>query len=511
MYDVANGEQSLREKGEGYGRDMKKENNKQEEVKQEIKKEETKGQEKPKQEAKREDSKKEETKKEDSKKEETKKEDSKKEETKKEEAKKEETKKEETKKEEAKKEEAKKEEAKKKESPKQEPQKSEKQEPAQKMGLYGKLVVILLAVTAALNFCCVNGYFCDWYKLTVYSVISDVLGKLTAGIPFPLGEILGYLGAIALIIGVILLPLLLFFRKRAKFRKFTATFWKGIFLTLVIVFFIYTLNWIIPFSGPILKVKGAKDRTYSIKEIENVRNHLVNQLNACAEEVARNEYGHVIYDREKMTQATFKAMQEQAKDYPLLAGFYPPMKDAICSDFLDWMNIGGYTYPYTMEVTWNVYCTDLFYPTLLAHESSHHQGYYQENEANFIAFLACTQSEDPLVRYSGYEDAYEYLNEAYVEAIFACMDSADAIEHLKQQPAVSELVKLDRLEAWDASRKKYEAVSHPAQQFETVSAQVADVGWNTQAEILKENSYDGVVQMILDYYDVAEGGLDHEF
>ncbi|MBR4731536.1 MAG: DUF3810 family protein [Lachnospiraceae bacterium] len=379
------------------------------------------------------------------------------------------------------------------------------------MGLYGKLVVILLAVTAALNFCCVNGYFCDWYKLTVYSVISDVLGKLTAGIPFPLGEILGYLGAIALIIGVILLPLLLFFRERPTFRKFTATFWKGIFLTLVIVFFIYTVNWIIPFSGPILKVKGAKDRTYSIKEIENVRNHLVNQLNACAEKVARDEYGHVIYDREKMTQATFKAMQEQAKDYPLLAGFYPPMKDAICSDFLDWMNIGGYTYPYTMEVTWNVYCTDLFYPTLLAHESSHHQGYYQENEANFIAFLACTQSEDPLVRYSGYEDAYEYLNEAYVEAIFACMDSADATEHLKQQPAVSELVKLDRLEAWDASRKKYEAVSHPAQQFETVSAQVADVGWNTQAEILKENSYDGVVQMIMDYYDVAEGGLDHEF
>ena len=55
----------------------------------------------------------------------------------------------------------------------------------------------------------------------------------------------------------------------------------------------------------------------------------------------------------------------------------------------------------------------------------------------------------------------------------------------------------------------YEKVK--GQQFETVSAQVADVGWNTQAEILKENSYDGVVQMIMDYYDVAEGGLDHEF
>ena len=40
MYDVANGEQSLREKGEGYGRDMKKENNKQEDPKPEPEKKE---------------------------------------------------------------------------------------------------------------------------------------------------------------------------------------------------------------------------------------------------------------------------------------------------------------------------------------------------------------------------------------------------------------------------------------------------------------------------------------
>ena len=310
---------------------------------------------------------------------------------------------------------------------------------------------------------------------------------------------------------MVLLVLLPFLCKRTGFRKFTVGFGKGLLMTVVVILFVYTLNWILPFRGTILKVKGATERGYHVLEVQNVRNYIVNQLNACAEEVLRDENGSVIYDREEMAQAVFAAMKAQAVEYPLLSGYYPPMKGALCSDFLEWMNIGGYTYPYTMEITWNYYCNDLYYPFLLAHEASHHQGYYQENEANFIAFLACTQSEDPLVRYSGYEDAYEYLNEAYVEAIFACMDSADATEHLKQQPAVSELVKLDRLEAWDASRKKYEAVSHPAQQFETVSAQVADVGWNTQAEILKGNSYDGVVQMIMDYYDVAEGGLDHEF
>ena len=517
---------------------MKKENEKKDEVKQEkvtqdeVKKDEVK-KESPKPEAKKEEAKKEEAKKEEAKKEEPKKEEAKgqekpkqespKPEAKKEEAKKEEVKKEEVKKEEAKKEEPKKEEAKGQEKPKQESPKPEvkkeevkkeeakKEEASPKLGLYGNLVVILLALTTALNFCCVSSAFCDWYKSTIYGVISDGLGRMTAWIPFPLGEILGYLGAIALILGVILLPLLLFFRKKPSFRKFTAVFWKGLFLVLVITFFVYTLNWIIPFNGTVLKVKGAKERTYSLKEIQNVRNYLVKQLNACAEEVTRDEEGYVIYDREKMAKATFKAMQEQAKDYPLLSGFYPPMKDALCSDFLDWMDIGGYTYPYTMEITWNVYCTDFYYPTLLAHESSHHQGYYQENEANFIAFLACTQSEDPLIRYSGYEDAYEYVNHVYVTAVLECMDRSDAVEYLKKQPVVSDLVKQDREHAWETSRQRYEAVSHPAQQFETVSAQVADVGWSTQAEILQENGYDGVVKMILDYYDVENGGLDHEF
>ena len=400
----------------------------------------------------------------------------------------------------------------KRESLKQETKKnSKKRESTRKMGLYGKLVVILLALTVALIICSISSAFCDWYKLTAYGVISDGLGKITAWIPFPLGEVLGYFGVIALAIGVILLPLLFFFRRKIKFRKFTVRFWKGIFLTVVIMFFVYTLNWIIPFRGTVLKVKGAKERTYSIMEIQTVRNYLVEQLNACAKEVERDENGRVIYDREKMMQATFKAMQEQAKDYPLLAGYYPPMMGALCSDFLNWMNIGGYTYPYTMEITWNVYCTDFRYPTLLAHESSHHQGYYQENEANFIAFLACTQSEDPLIRYAGYDYAYAYVEDAYVEALYASMERNEAKAHLRKQPMVSRLVRRDRYDAEDASKEKYEAVSHPAQQFEKVSVKVADVGWETQAKLLEENYYDDVVEMILDFYDVANGGLDHDF
>ena len=77
----------------------------------------------------------------------------------------------------------------------------------------------------------------------------------------------------------------------------------------------------------------------------------------------------------------------------------------------------------------------------------------------------------------------------------------------KQQPHVSMQVMKDRSDAYLAAQERYEAVNHPAQKLETVSSQVADVGWSTQADLLQENSYDGVVKMVLQYYDVAFDGL----
>ena len=377
---------------------------------------------------------------------------------------------------------------------------------------YWRSLLILLGVAAVLNLLgCFQG-FCDWYKKIVYGWISDALGFLFGWIPVAVGELLGYVGALAVLFGIIFLILLLFLRKRAGYRRFVCGYGKGLLLAAMILLFVYTLNWILPFRASILKVSGATERGYSLEEVQNVRNHIVYALNACAEEVARDENGDVIYDHAQMSQATFAAMKSQAGEYPLLSGYYPPIKDALCSDFLEWMGIGGYTYPYTMEITWNKYCDDLYFPFLLAHEASHHQGYYQENEANFIAFLACTQSEDPLIRYAGYNEIYYYINNAYLDTVLNGMEGEEAVALIKQQPKVSEQVRKDRAQALAASQEKYNAESHPAQSLSTVSEQVADVGWSTQAELLQENSYDGVVKMVLEYYDVlTEGGLNHAF
>ncbi len=52
-------------------------------------------------------------------------------------------------------------------------------------------------------------------------------------------------------------------------------------------------------------------------------------------------------------------------------------------------------------------------PFILAHELSHGYGWGDEGTCNFIAYLTCTQSSSPYVRYSGFLDYYRYVASNY--------------------------------------------------------------------------------------------------
>lgn len=385
-----------------------------------------------------------------------------------------------------------------------------RQQKTNKLTTYWYVVLGMVSLILVLNLAACAKPFCNWYKAAVYPFLADLGGYLTGWYSVPLGELLMYFGSILLAIGLLSAAGLPFFHKKAGYRRYAKNYGKMILGITVGVLLIYTLNWVIPFRSDILKVKGARERSYTLEEVRNVRNHLVEELNLCALAVQRDEEGKVIYHN-RVNEAVAQSMEALKEEYPILRGYYPPIKTAICSDFLEWMNIGGYTYPYTFEVTYNKYVTDLYYPVLLAHELSHHKGYYQENEANYISFLACINSEDSLVRYAGYLEYYLYISGAYVDTLYASMSREEAKKEILAQPSVLPIVWEDQWDALEISTERYEADSHPAEKLESAAGEVADVGWSVQADILQENCYDGVVKMILEYYDALEGGLDHAF
>lgn len=429
------------------------------------------------------------------------------------------------------------------------------------LSLYTKTILVIITITLIINLVAFSRSFCDFYTKHIYHYIANVISRVTGILPFNLGEIMMYLVmfmAVIMIVALLTLFIVLLVRRLAavynkksiglfykKFRHCVAVYMKVILATLVVTALIYTLNWFIPFRGSGAQVvadmnveataennAGANDnispeatagerikanenvsddngvdtsdeREYTTEDLFSLRAILINNINSLAEQVDRDENGY-IKQEEDMYEEVVKAMEGLSDIYPILDGYYPKVKLAYCSDILDFMGIGGYTYPYTMEVTINKYTTYMDYGPLVAHEMAHHKGFYTERDANFISFLAGTNSDSRLLAYSSYryilsyvtDECYTAANEMYNK------DPEGTLEFLNKQPELSARVKLDDQHNIEEYQKNYEANVNKAleENVSQAAESVADVGWDTQADLLEEKNYDGVVLMLLKYY-----------
>ena len=86
------------------------------------------------------------------------------------------------------------------------------------------------------------------------------------------------------------------------------------------------------------------------------------------------------------------------------------------SEAMTYTHISGvYTY-FTGEANLNTNFPDYMLPYTAAHELAHQRGIAREDEANFVAFLVCAESDDPYIRYSGYLNLYEHIANALYSA-----------------------------------------------------------------------------------------------
>lgn len=118
------------------------------------------------------------------------------------------------------------------------------------------------------------------------------------------------------------------------------------------------------------------------------------------------------------------AMDAASAAWPIPAGQYGQPKYAPASGLLSRMRIEGITSPFTLEAMVNRNIPSVSQPFTACHEAAHLRGFAREEDANFIAYLACRASDDPAIRYSGAFSALLYaLNALYradAEAYYAC-------------------------------------------------------------------------------------------
>lgn len=390
-----------------------------------------------------------------------------------------------------------------------------------------RLIFIGIAVlTVLLNVFAWNStVFSNGYITYIFPIWVNTYGRLTGIFPFSVGEwlivagVILVLAAVLLAVAAVVVWAVSFVRRSVSSGRQTQKGWKSFLKgfyrffawTLLIVALIMTLNCFILYHASTFSEKyfGEGKEEYSLEELLIVRNYVVEQCNELSLKMERAQDGSILYTGSTlkngkegdMGEKAIELMQDLGKTYPQLDGYYPKPKPLLSSDFMCQQYTQGYYFPFSMEANYNNVMYVMNVPSTLCHELAHLRGYIFEDEANFISYLACVESEDEFFRYSGYLSVLNYLeNDLYK----AWKTSPKAYEKAAQEvPPVAALSQVyeDNVfvvdEEWE--RINGEAI-FDTEDVDRVSDTFTDITLKVNGVEDGMLSYSRVVELLLQYY-----------
>ena len=255
--------------------------------------------------------------------------------------------------------------------------------------------------------------FADFFNRYISSFFRGVLASITNILPLSFSELF-----------VITLPVTLFFIIRYCMNKYSGSWHDvGIFclaalsiLSLFFSLFILTFGTGYYTSELDEKLGLEKSEVISKEELASTAEWLIGEVNAKIDSVEFIEKSssvspHSIRETNNLMINTYRSLSNEYEFLPRLTSYIKPV---MLSKPMTYTHIAGvYTY-FTGEANLNTNAPDYSIPYTVAHELAHQRGIAREDEANFIAFLVCTSTDDDYIQYCGYLNLLEYvLNALY--------------------------------------------------------------------------------------------------
>ena len=382
-------------------------------------------------------------------------------------------------------------------------------------------------VTVLLNVLAWNSTaFCDAYIAYIFPIWVNTYGRITGIFPFSVGEWMLVAAVVLVVLAIVTsvvwlaIKTVVFLRKRKlsgiitageSFRQFAKCYYHFLAWLILITCVIMTLNCFILYHASTFSEKyfGEDTKEYEIADVIRLYNYVAEQCNELCQRVQRTEDGTIIYQgiNEKgqtvdMEDKAIEAMQQLGKTYPQLDGYYPRPKAMMFSDFMCQQYMCGYYFPFSMEANYNDVMYIMNKPASMCHELAHLRGYIFEDEANFISYLACVESDDITFQYAGYLSVINYLiNDLYK----AMQTSPDAYRRALEEVepiSMHAIIQQDNIfvtdEEWDRINGK------ALIDTETVD-EVSDTFTDTTLKLNGVSdgmvSYSRVVRLLLQYYN----------
>ena len=274
-----------------------------------------------------------------------------------------------------------------------------------------KLSIILLSVCLLIH---LFSRFTPWverfYSLGFYKFFSVFLRKLFGWIPFSIGDILYALAAIYIIIKLV--KLIRFAFSKNKYERLKARagvkFIK-LFNIAAVIYIAFNLFWGINYNREgIASQIGLKIEAYGTTELKDINLILLKKVNETKQEIIDQKL--VLKNSKLLFEKSGQAYEQLALKYSFLSYRSKSVKKSLWSLAGNYLGFTGYYNPFTGEAQVNTSVPFFSTPFTTCHEIAHQIGYAKEMEANFVGYLACRESKDPLFTYSAYLDLFRYAN-----------------------------------------------------------------------------------------------------
>lgn len=256
--------------------------------------------------------------------------------------------------------------------------------------------------------------FADFFNRYVSSIIRGTFATITNFIPLSLVEIL-----------IITLPVTLFLIIKFSVNKYSKT-WRdaGIFCVIMLsilsmIFSLFVCSFGIGYYASTLDKKlELEKKTVSAKELALTAEWLIENVNSEIEYISFEDKSSSImpYTIRQMNEKLLSAYEKVSQKHHFIPVLTSYVKPIMLSEPMTYTHIAGvYTF-FTGEANLNTNAPDYCLPYTVAHELAHQRGISREDEANFVAFLVCIESDDPYIRYCGYLNLCEYVLNALYSA-----------------------------------------------------------------------------------------------
>lgn len=332
--------------------------------------------------------------------------------------------------------------------------------------------------------------FSDFFNRNISSVFRFTLAKLTGWIPFSLAEVI----LIALPPAAVLIVIQCV-RLSAREGVGSWRFLASLFSVTTLLYSLFVCGFGVAYNGSTLETKlGLERRGVTRDELLKTSALLLRDAEALLDGVSFADEGasDMPYTLAELNDKLNDAYERVCAKYAFVPRLRSRFKSIMLSEPMTYTHISGvYTY-YTGEANLNVNFPDYTLPYTAAHELSHQRGIAREDEANFMAFLVCMESDDPYIRYSGYQNLFEYVANALYsadpEAYKQVLQSAD-------RRVLFEMISYN--EFFDKYRESVAA---------DVSSAINDTYLKAQGQTDGEKSYGRVVDLAVAYILSAGSG-----